>query len=402
MPDNTRYEGTAVESTADARLHELLEENARLLEEIHRRQRWSTALAEVTAALLGGADENILELIADRAANLIGADFVSVITPRAGTDQFVVQAVHGKGSERLNGKVLEPGETLAPTAIARRRAVILDDVRQVEGFGPIGPIVMMPLLASGNPIGVISVARRPGSTPFRTADLALVSEFGRQASVAVELARAQADSRRLEIVEERNRIARDLHDHVIQRLFAAGLTLSRAAGSAEDRTAGTINAQVDAIEAAIGDIRMAVSTLRTRPAGGIEPLRSRVLKVMGEFAPALEKAPRFSSSGPVDLFVGDELGGEVIAVVRELMSNVVKHARAGSCTVDLSLLSGRLVVTVTDDGRGVGALSRRSGLDNIGERAKRLDGSFELGDATPHGTIARWVVPTRGQEEGTT
>jgi signal transduction histidine kinase len=401
VPDNARHEGKAATSRADSRLRELLDENARLSEETHRRQRWSDALAEVTAALLSGADTDILELIADRAANLIGADFVSVITPRAGTDQFVVQAVHGKGSEWLNGRVLEPGETLAPTAIAQRRVVVLDGVHQMQGFGAIGPIVMMPLMASGSPIGVLSVARRPGSTPFRNDELAMVSEFGRQASVAMELARAQADSRRLEIVEERNRIARDLHDHVIQRLFVAGLTLSRAAGSADERTARTIDAQVDAIDAAIGDIRTAVFTLRSLPAGGIEPLRSRVLKVMGEFAPALEEAPHFSSSGPVELFVGDEIGGEVIAVVRELMSNVVKHARARTCCVDLSLVDGRLVVTVQDNGRGVGALSRRSGLDNIGERAERLDGRFDLSDAVPHGTLARWTVPISGQEEGT-
>ncbi|MDP3950647.1 GAF domain-containing sensor histidine kinase [Microbacterium sp.] len=387
------------ESESDSLLDELRLANSRLSDEAFRRRRWSTALADVTAAMVSGDDAHILDVIADRVATLADADFVSVITPRAGTEQFVVQAVYGQSSEHIRGRVLEPSETLAPTAMAQQTALILEEVESLPGYGAIGPIVMMPLLASGSPIGALSVARRPGAPSFRGTELAMVSEFGRQASVAVELARAQADSRRLAIVEERNRIARDLHDHVIQRLFAAGLTLTKAAGATDDGTAETINRQVDAIEAAISDIRTAVSTLRMRPSQARDPLRVRVMKVMGEFNAALEETPRFTSSGPVDHYVTEEIASEVLAVVRELMSNVAQHAQASHCTVGISLTGDNLAVTVEDDGLGIDAPSRRSGLGNLTERAQRLGGTFHITNATPRGTIARWQIPLNTSEE---
>lgn len=389
----------AADEDVELLVQELRLANARLAEESLQSQHWASAIAEVTTALVSGDDEHILSLIAERSAGLVGADFVSVITPRSGTEQYVVRAVHGEGTDWIRGRVLELDETLAPTAIAQRTAVILSDVGTVPEFGPIGPIVMMPMLASGAPIGVLSVGRRPGSPPFRETELAMVSEFGRQASVAVELARAQADSRRLELMEERNRIARDLHDHVIQRLFAAGLSLAHAAETTDAPTATTISAQVDAIDAAIGDIRNAVSTLRTRSTAASESLRVRVMQVVNTFESAFDTPPRFRASGPVDLYVPDDVGHEVIAVVRELLSNVAQHAKARSCTVELALRTEVLSVTVTDDGRGIDAPSRHSGINNLDERARRLGGAFEISNALTNGTIARWVIPMNTPEE---
>lgn len=381
---------------AEVALAQLQAENARLMEEAATRQRWSDALAEIATALLSGENTDILGLIADRAATLIGAAFVSIITPQPRSAQFVVRAAHGEGLAWLEGYVLEPGGTLAPTAMAGRASVVLEDIGELRGFGPIGPIVMMPLLASHHAIGAISVARRPGSAPFLPSELAMVSEFGQQASVAMELARAKVDSRKLEIVEERNRIARDLHDHVIQRLFAAGLTLSRTALETSDtRAAQAVNDQVDSIDAAIADIRTAVFALRIRPVGEGDLLRQRIMAIMSEFSPSMAEPPRLTTSGPIDLLIADELGNEVVAVVRELLSNVVQHAHAQRCNVDLTLSNESLTVTVTDDGRGFNAPRHRSGLKNIEERAIRLSGQFEISDGGVRGTIARWIVPMR-------
>lgn len=370
-------------------------ENARLFEQTRRRQRWSIALAEVTAALLSGEADDALGVVTDRVAALVEADVVSVVVPGPAADELTVQTARGLGAAELEGRVLPAAGTVSGRAMAGGRAVLGDaaDVIRADGGPRFGPAIAVPLAASGHDFGALALARAAGAPRFTDADLEMASEFAQQASVAIELARAQADSRRLELVEDRNRIARDLHDHVIQRLFGAGLSLQGLAGTTDARTAAGIAEQVDAIDAAIAEIRTAVFTLRTGESRRGPSIRHRVLDVVSDATPHLANPPRLTFGGAVDLLVPAELADDVTAVVRELLANVARHAEATECRVDLTVTDDALAIRVHDDGRGVGDPGRRSGVAHLAERAERRGGRFDLEPAEPRGTIARWTVP---------
>ena len=380
-------------------------ENARLFGETRRRQRWSAALAEVSAALLSGSSENMLHVVVDRVASLVDADLVSVVVPSDDGETYLVDTARGDGSEALTATRFPAAGSISARAIESERAIATDDSDDGVMFGgavEVGPVIAVPLAASGHPLGVLTLCRARGALRFTEADLEMASEFATQASVALELARMQADSRKLELIEDRNRIARDLHDHVIQQLFATGLTLQSVAASAGGPERAILERQVEAIDDAISEIRTAVFTLRTRTASRTPSLRHRVLDLVGEVTESLESAPRLTFGGAVDLLVADELADDVIAVARELLSNVVRHAQASTCALDLRVTDEVLTLRVEDDGRGLGDVTRRSGLDNLGVRAQQRGGTFELGDATPHGTIATWSVPLSTSPNGVT
>ncbi len=371
-------------------------ENARLFGETRRRQRWSAALAEVSSALLSGSSENMLHVVADRVASLVDADLVSVVIPSDDGEAFLVDTARGEGAEALTALRFPAAGSISARAVESGRAIATDDSDDGVMFGgavDVGPVIAVPLAASGKPLGVLTLCRRRGSLRFTEADLEMASEFATQASVALELARMQADSRKLELIEDRNRIARDLHDHVIQQLFATGLTLQSVAASAGGPERTILERQVEAIDDAISEIRTAVFTLRTRSASRAPSLRHRVLDLVGEVTESLESAPRLTFGGAVDLLVAEDLADDVVAVARELLSNVVRHAQAATCALDLRVTDAELTLRVEDDGQGLGAVTRRSGLDNLGVRARQRGGTFEVADADPHGTVATWSVP---------
>ncbi|HEX7835793.1 MAG TPA: histidine kinase, partial [Pseudolysinimonas sp.] len=198
--------------------------------------------------------------------------------------------------------------------------------------------------------------------------------------------------------DERSRIARDLHDHVIQRLFGTGLALQSLAASDPDH-AGDLLAQVDAIDAAISEIRTAVFTLSQRRSTDIGSLRHRVLDTATEVAAGLASPPRLTFAGPVDVLIRGDLADDVVAVVRESLSNVVRHASATTVGVDVSIDGETVSVTVDDDGVGVpDAPQRASGTVNLDERAVKRGGSFTLTRRTQGGTRARWTAGISGDE----
>ncbi|HST64702.1 MAG TPA: histidine kinase, partial [Mycobacteriales bacterium] len=217
--------------------------------------------------------------------------------------------------------------------------------------------------------------------------------FANQAALAIELADARSEQERAVMLDERERIAADLHDHIIQRLFAAGLSLqSTVASVGPGKAADRILAVVDDLDASIRQIRTSIFQLQQLPESRQVGLRTRLLDVAGDLAPALgfEAAVRFS--GVLDT-VPAEIGDDVVAVVREALSNVARHARARTAEVDVSAVAGRLTVDVRDDGVGPGPAGRRSGLDNLRRRAERHGGSFDIGAGEVAGTRLRRSVP---------
>ncbi|MES1212655.1 MAG: GAF domain-containing protein, partial [Leifsonia sp.] len=241
-------------------------ENARLFDESRRRQRWSTALAEVTSALLSGSSEDVLGVVADRVASVIDVDLVCVVGP-SGDDDLMVSTARGEGSEPLIGRRYPRESTLVGLALGSGDVVSSPGQPAGDKFDwqpSEGPTVAIPLVAFDQTLGALTLSRAEGGARFTPADLEMAADFAVQASVAIELARGRADRQRLELVEDRNRIARDLHDHVIQRLFGSGLGLQALASTAPEPIRAGITEQVDAIDAAISEIRTAVFALTSR------------------------------------------------------------------------------------------------------------------------------------------
>jgi signal transduction histidine kinase len=370
-------------------------DNARLFAESRRRERWSAALAEISSTLLSGDVDEPLAVVVETVAAAVGAELACLVRPLG--DSLLIEVARGVGAEAIQGTVVPAEGSLVVQALESGAPVVVESLAPREGQAesiPTGPTVAVPLFADGRPLGALTISRPVGSERFTTADLEMAADFARQTSVAIAFARARLDRQQLELVEERTRIARDLHDHVIQRLFGAGLALQSASNLADPALAARIAEQVDAIDAAISEIRTVVFTLQSRPAVERPGLRHRVLDVVTAAAPALGWSPRLAFAGAVDLFVDDELADDVVAVVREGLANAARHARAGRGDVRVEIADGRLLVLVEDDGEGLPPnLTRSSGTGNLAERAASRGGTFALAPADPRGTRLEWSVP---------
>lgn len=391
---------TALAATAGVAI-----DNARLFDDSRRRQRWSAALAEVTSALLSGASDDVLGVVADRVASVIDADLVCVVVP-FDEEQLVVDTARGEQSSELSGLRYPSEGSLVSSALESGQVAVASEpgaeaasVTTPDGRHAWGPTVAIPLMAFGRPLGALTISRAVGSSRFTSAELEMAADFATQASVAIELARGRADRERLELVEDRNRIARDLHDHVIQRLFGSGMSLQAIASTAPEPTRAAIADQVDAIDAAIAEIRTVVYALTSR-ATASPALRHRVLDVVAEAASGLASAPRLTFGGPVDLLVDGPLADDVVAVVREGLSNVVRHAAARSATVSIVVDQRLVSVTIDDDGRGMAHASRRSsGTANLRARAEQHGGELTLIGREAGGTRLSWTAILPPHEE---
>ncbi|MEO5921264.1 MAG: GAF domain-containing protein [Pseudolysinimonas sp.] len=369
-------------------------DNARLFDETLRRQRWSVALADVTSALLSGDTDDVLGTVAERVASVIDADLVCVIVPGVDPATLRVDTARGSSADTVRDRVFPAAGSLAGQALAGNAIASSDG--QVAGEASewqpgMGPSIALPLGPRDSSLGVLTISRESGSTVFSTTDLEMAADFASQAGVAIELTRARADRQRLELVDERSRIARDLHDHVIQRLFGTGLALQSLATTIPADQQESLLTQVDAIDAAISEIRTAVFALSQQRSAPVAGLRHRVLDLVSEAAPGLAFAPRLTFGGAVDLLVVGEVMDDVVAVVRETLANIARHAKATGVGLDVTVTDGLVVVTVDDDGVGVDPnVTRSSGTKNLERRAKAHAGSFALVAREGGGTRATW------------
>ncbi len=373
-------------------------DHARLFDETRRRQRWSAALAEITAALLSDESDRPMDLVLDHVASFVDADLVCLIVP-AGAGMLRVESARGTEAEQLEGLVYSGEGTMVARVLDDGESAVIDGQEAGERFPwqpAVGPTIALPLSLFGRHLGALTVSRRPGAARFTFSDRTMASEFAIQVGVAVELAQARRDQLTLQLVEDRNRIARDLHDHVIQRLFGAGLALQSLAATSPPALQPRLAEQVTAIDDAIAQIRTAVFALQTRPTP-TPGLRHKVLDVVAEVGDALPAGPRLSFSGAVDLLVDDELASDVVAVVREGLTNVARHAQAENCSVSVSIGHGQLSVSIEDDGVGYpGEPQRSSGTANLRERARNRGGDYIIVPGHAGGTRAEWTVPFDG------
>ena len=327
-------------------------------------------------------------------------DLVAVVVPY-GDDEFRVTTVRGNSAGQWRGQVIPAAGTLASRALATRRAASVDgQAGLVEGQRDLGPTVAIPLFAGDEPLGVLTVSRRPHAPAFTAVDLDMAFAFAGQAGVAIEVVRAREDRRRLDLARDRARIARDLHDHVIQRLFGAGLSLQAVSATADAETSAAIETQVDAVDAAIKDIRTVIFALGSGDRSRSRRPRDRMLNVVSELSTGLPVTPRITFAGPLDSLVSAPLADELAAVLRECLTNVAKHAHAQTVAVDLSIAAGVVTLRVEDDGIGIPPSVPLSGLANLTERATLLGGTCTITPRAGGGTLIEWTVPAEFDAEG--
>jgi signal transduction histidine kinase len=382
-------------------------ENARLYEQSQRRQDWLQASAKITRQLLSAEGEDPLPLIAREARQIADADVVTVVLPTESRERMMVEVAAGRAADELTGMSYPIEHTLTGLALSSGHPVLVGDAddsdydSHLSEVLPVGPVMVLPLVGTVDTRGALVIARLRGRNRFDDADLDMATTFANHAAVALELADGRENQQRMILLEDRDRIARDLHDHVIQRLFAAGLAVeSVAARPGSDETSLRLRRVVTELDETIRQIRTSIFQLRGPMTAEVGTTRSAVLSVVSELQPVLGFEPRVTFAGPVDLAAPDASVDDLIAALREALTNVARHAKARCVDVAVEATTDSLVLEVTDDGVGVGDGSRWSGLANLRARAEHHGGTFTIGPiAEPpnyrQGTLLRWTIPLR-------
>jgi signal transduction histidine kinase len=374
--------------------------HADLYHQAQRHHEWLRANAQIVRQILDPNGEDPLSVVARTAAELAEADLVTVSLLTGDHSEIVVEAGSGERAEDFVGQRFAVEGTAAAAALADGTPVPIADYRSVgNGSRTIssefdaGPVMLVPLVGSHRIWGLMSVIRTRGRDVFSPEDLAMVSDFANHATLSLELAEARDTEQRMRLMEDRERIARDLHDHVIQELFAIGLGIESAAGSAgvPEAVRDRLRQRVEDLDRSIRRVRTSVFALRGNLDRTRDELRSTVLDVAAELTPALGFSPAVQFSGAPGS-VADDLLDDVTAVVREALSNVARHADADSATVELIATADRLAVVVSDDGVGIEDTGRRSGTANLAARAERRGGICTVARGPVRGTVITWEV----------
>jgi signal transduction histidine kinase len=379
-------------------------ENARLYEAARRGQRWIHASAEVTTSLLSGTEpDQVLANVTRLALELSGADIALLALPDEEGHRLTIACAEGEGAADARGLVLPLGESLAGRVLATGDSVTSTDFAADDRASPasrtalahIGPAAVYPL---GNGRGVLTLGRVHGAAQFPEAE-ASVAAFAAQAGIALELAATRAEAERLTLYEDRDRIARDLHDLVIQRLYATGMSLQGTIPMvARPEVAKRIGQAVDSMDETIKEIRGAIFALQARTTAAEPDLRSGIVSLVGEMTPLLGFGPSLRLGARLRGTVSAETAGQALVVLREALSNAARHAAASQVDVTVDVdASGMLSVLVADNGTGIPADVSQSGLRNLAARAEKLGGQLLIQPASPDaaapGTRLEWRVP---------
>jgi len=379
-------------------------DNARLYREARQRERWLSANAEVTNALLSGSPQaEVLHLVVDRAREIAEVDLAVIALPVDGTGELSVELAVGEGAQAHRALLLPEQGSFVGAALRSGGPVISPDVnndpRITEGpprWDGLGPAVAVRMgTVEGGVRGVLMLARTVGGAEFTPQESAPLLGFAGQAALALELADRRRDAEQIALLEDRDRIARDLHDLAIQRLFATGMTLQSAERFIEHPQAvERVRRAVDDLDATVKIIRTTIFGLRARDGGPSDGgLRARVVEAVQRAVPTLGFTPALRMEGLLDTDVPATIAEDVIAVLGEALSNAARHARARSIEVTLAATRADLALTVTDDGGGVPEGVRRSGLANLAERAQGYGGVLLVGPGATGGTRLLWRVP---------
>ncbi len=378
-------------------------ENARLYDEARRQQRWLAASAEVTRTLLSGADVSAaLALVTAKSLEISGADLVVLALPAPDGRQLLIEHAAGEGSAEAIGLVLPTSGSASGLVLASGELLTVDDFSHDHRVASVarehmdlGPSILLPLGGAGKIRGVLTAGRRPGAMPLAPAAADMLVTFASQAGIALELAEHRRQAEQVAVFEDRERIARDLHDLVIQRLYATGISLQGATSLiSSPEVAQRVSTAVDALDDTIREIRTSIFALQTRQDAKAPGLRARMLHVVDEMTGLLGFPPALIFEGPLDN-VPEDIGEHLLGALREALANAARHS--GASKVDVRVRAAEeLSLTVRDNGSGIKDIRRRSGLSNLDQRALGLGGSFRVAPASGGGTELDWRVPLTG------
>ncbi|MFC1439372.1 GAF domain-containing protein [Streptacidiphilus sp. N1-10] len=406
--------------------------NARLYEEGRRRERWIAGAGEVTTVLLTSEDAHAaLTIAAEQVRDLAAAALGMILLP-TGDGGLRVSHAAGEAADFVVGEHVPASDQVA--LLMDGQNVIIEDLgsdprvssRIAKAFGP---SMALPMKSAGRILGAVAVWRRSGRPPFSEDEVQLAAAFAGQAALALRLAEGQQDQQRLAVYQDRDRIARDLHDLVIQRLFATGMMLESAARKAQVPEVGSrIGKAVDELDATIQEVRTTIYALQHDDTPADADLRGRILREAKQAAGPLGFKPSVGFVGPVETMVSERIGRQLIAALREALSNAARHARAATVAVNVDttahiddegrLTTGRdafelpegadlstalreagagrpaVLLTVLDDGIGIPEGGRRSGLRNLADRATALGGAaWHQPGPDGKGTLLSWTAP---------
>lgn len=379
-------------------------DNARLYEDAHRRQRWLAASNELTRSLLSGAEPSaVLESFTATVREMTRADLVTLAVPVGDRGELVIEASSGVRADEVRGLAL-PAAALAAQVYTSGETITSDAVSadpRAEGGSAsvleLGPAFFVPLGTREHVRGVLQVANLQGGAVFTDPVIGMVTGFGNQAALALDVAEHRQNTEHMVILNDRDRIARDLHDLVIQRMFAGALSLQSTLGRVADRPQVTERIQrvVDDLDDTIKIIRSTIYALRehdrSRQGSG---LRAQVVAAIERASESLGFTPALRMTGLLDTVVSSAQADQLLAVLGETLSNAARHARATTVDVSVEVADAAVRLRVADNGRGIDpAITRRSGLANLRQRAEEVKGTFSLSVNHPSGTVVEWAAP---------
>ena len=375
-------------------------ENAELYQTLYGRERWLQATSEISARLLTESQEEAsLQLVADKARDVAQADVCWIISGEAPEDLHL-QVVSGPQvdveplralpvSGSFSGEVVGTGRPLVVERYSEDPRAVM--ARRIPNWPMLGPVVLVPLRGARGPVGVLALGWVPESAHLQEQlDPELPASFAEQAALALQLARSHRDRERLALFEDRDRIARDLHDVVIQRLFAVGLTLQGATKMAPPELVAKLDGAVDDLDLTIRDIRRTIFELGAGPQQA--DIQAEVSRVVQRAASTLKCRPTLTFDGPVRSLIDADAAPDVLAVLSEALSNAARHANATRVDVQLHAADD-IVLVVADDGPGIPPDAVHSGLQNMAARAERRGGRLEVDAGPLGGTRLRWSIP---------
>ncbi|MGV9610953.1 GAF domain-containing sensor histidine kinase [Nocardia xishanensis] len=377
--------------------------NARLYEESRIRQQWLEANQDVATIVLAGGDSaEVLELITARALTLTGSACAYLAlpedpdTPSEEVGELVVVSAAGLDARELVGQRIPVHGSCTGAAFRDEQYVSADEPGTAPELDPLveyGRALTLPLRAGQSVIGVLATVRSAETPPMNAAGQMMITGFANQAALALQLSNTQRRMRELDVVSERDRIARDLHDHVIQRLFAVGLSLQGTAQRARaPEVKSRLTETINDVQTIVQDIRHSIFDLHSSTSAEAPVLRKRLHAVVAEMTADTDLRTSIRLAGPVSVLT-PTMFDHVEAVLREALSNVVRHAHASTVSVKLTI-GDDVILEIADNGIGLPEeLTRRSGLANMAARTYDAGGNFSAGRASGGGTVLSWSVP---------
>lgn len=388
-------EDEALAASLGRALAAALSSNHLLRDALHDR-RWMRAANTMMRELFSEDANEPLRLICDRTRELAEADVVAMVLVDG--EQAEIRYARGLKSETsLRGRSFDATETWLSRVLHEGQAQVVPSLRDIDdpvleelGGARLGPAMLLPLHGATDVLGALFLGREVGAPRFTAADLEPASSFADQAAVSLELAAARQVGEKLRLLEERNRIARDLHDNVIQRLYATGMSLQLVLPKVGEEIRPRIEMGIQTLDDTIRQIRNTILTLRAPEEIGHD-LGTLVANIAREATPLLGFQPLVALEPPA-AEVGGAIANDLSACIREGLSNIVRHARAEAVEIRGWIDGGRLHLVLVDDGIGIRS-NRRSGLDNLGKRAQAHGGTMEIGAPDGGGTQLTWHIP---------